>query len=513
MIKKMRCKKGGRLSMKKKLFIVTSLFVFAIAVFYLTIASTVLATSEDEVIIKGVYIDTIDIGGMSASEAKRAVQDYIDNLKSRTITVQVQDHSESVTLEELGYDSKDNNYIDEALKLGKSGNLIKRYKEIKDTEQNSQVYKLEFQMNDDKLKEFVKNKCSQYDVPAVDASVSRKNGAFIYTDESIGSKVDVEKTIAEIKKALFENWNQKDANVKAVVVEDDPKYTREMVEKCKTLLGTFSTSFTSSTQDRAGNVANGARLINNTVLYPGDVFSAYDKLSPFTTDNGYYTAGAYSNGKVIDSIGGGACQVTTTLYNAVLFSELEIVERSSHSMTISYADLSRDAAIAGTWKDLKFKNNTDAPILIEGYTVGRTITFKVWGYETRDTASRKVKFETVVLEEKKPGDDVITKDPTKPVTFREVTQSAHIGYVAELYKVVYENGEEVSRTKVNRSIYNASPRFITIGTKKEKKKTPEKQTVDENSDQSTTVTPTVTPSVTPTAENTENTEESNTVED
>jgi vancomycin resistance protein YoaR len=81
---------------------------------------------------------------------------------------------------------------------------------------------------------------------------------------------------------------------------------------------------------------------------------------------------------VVDSIGGGACQVTTTLYNAVLLAELEIVERAAHSMTISYADLGRDAAIAGTWKDLKFKNDKDVPVLVEVYTSGRTITFNIW---------------------------------------------------------------------------------------------------------------------------------------
>ena len=261
----------------------------------------------------------------------------------------------------------------------------------------------------------------------------------------------------------------------AVIEDDQPKYTREMVEKCNTKLGTFSTTYTTSSADRAGNLANGAHLINNTVLYPGDVFSAYKKLTPFTTDNGYFEAGAYSNGKVIDSIGGGACQVTTTLYNAVLLSELEVVERQPHSMTISYVDLSRDSAIAGTWKDLKFENNTDSPILIEAYTSGRTITFNIWGRETRDTKNRTIKYETVVLDEKAPGKEVVTKDPTKPTTYTLTTQSAHTGYVAELYKIVYENGVEVSRTRINKSIYNSSPRYVTIGTKKVEEEKPPKE--------------------------------------
>ena len=93
------------------------------------------------------------------------------------------------------------------------------------------------------------------------------------------------------------------------------------------------------------------------VLYPGDTFSAYEVVSPFTEENGYYMAGSYLNGKVVDSLGGGICQVSTTLYNAVLLAELEIVERAPHSMIVNYVEPSSDAAIAGTYKDFKFKND------------------------------------------------------------------------------------------------------------------------------------------------------------
>lgn len=453
--------------MTKKKFMVLTMILFAFCLFSTTMNTKVFAESEDDVITKGVFIDSIDIGGMTADEAKQAVKDYVDNLKSKKVVVSVDEDKETITLDDLEYNYKDNNYIEEALVIGKSGNLIKRYKELKDTEESNLVYKLEFSVNDDKIKKFVKKKLSDYDIKAENATVKRVNGEFQYTDHKIGRKVEVDQTVETIKNAIFNNWNQQDLELAAVVVDDNPKYTKEMVEKCNTVLGTFSTTYTTSSADRAGNLANGARLINNTVLYPGDVFSAYEKLTPFTTENGYFEAGAYANGKVVDSIGGGACQVTTTLYNSVLLSELEIVERSAHSMTIGYVDLSRDAAIAGTWKDLKFKNNSDSPILIEAYTYDRTITFNVWGNETRDTKSRKIKFETVILDEKQPGKDVITEDKTKPTSYVVTTQAAHIGYTAELYKIVYEDGVEVSRTRVNKSIYNPSPRYITVGTKVE----------------------------------------------
>jgi vancomycin resistance protein YoaR len=325
----------------------------------------------------------------------------------------------------------------------------------------------------------------------VNASVTRKKGEFVYTDHIVGSKVNVEQTTLLIKEAI-NNWNRQDIIVNAVLEDELPIYTKEILEKCNTVLGTYSTEFTDSAEGRAANLANGARLINNAVIYPGEVFSSYEYLTPFTAKNGYYVAGAYLQGKIIDSVGGGACQVTTTLYNAILASELEVVERQPHSMTISYVDLSRDAAIAGTYKDFKFKNNTDVPILVEATTVGRKITFKIWGNETRDTKDRRIEYVTVVLSETPPPADVITKDKTQLTTYKKVTQSAHTGYKAELYKVIYENDVEVSRTLVNKSNYSAAPRYITVGTKeieveeekpkKDPKKDPKEDATSDNTE-------------------------------
>lgn len=450
--------------MAKLKILLATILLFAICLIPNASAKYVMAASEDEVVTKGVYIDSIHIGGMTVKEAEQTVKDYVSNLQSKTITVNIDGNNEMITLGDLNYHYEKNNYIEEALEIGRYGNLIKRYKELKDIEDSNLIYKLNFTIDDEKLTEFIDTKGSQYNIPAVNATVSRVGGQFVYTNESKGRKLEAKETIASIKAAIFDTWNQENITITATVTDDEPLYTRALVERTNTKIGSFSTTYTNSSEDRAGNLANGARLINNTVLYPGDVFSAYEKLTPFTTANGYFEAGAYDNGKVVDSIGGGACQVTTTLYNAILLAELEVVERASHSMTISYADLSRDAAIAGTWKDLKFKNNMDVPVIIEVYTSGRTITFNIWGEEARDTANRKIKFESVTLSEKEPGPDVVTEDPTKPVSYRETTQAPHTGYTAELYKIVYENGVEVSRTRVNKSTYNASPRYITVGT-------------------------------------------------
>lgn len=435
------------------------------------------AAENDKTITKGVFIDEVDVSNMTEAEAKAAVEGFVEKLRSKEIAIMVGEHTVYTTLGELGYTYEKNDNIKEALSLGLAGNLIKRYKDLKDIEQGSKIYPLTFTMDETKLNDLITNQLGQYNIEPVNATVKRENGKFIYTDHIVGKKVDVVETSEVIKNLIFNNWNRTDIVTQAIMEDDIPIYTREVVEQCNTLLGTFTTEYASSAEGRAANLANGARLINNAVLYPGDVFSGYEYLTPFTVENGYYEAGAYLQGKVIDSIGGGACQVTTTLYNAVLNSELEVVERQAHSMTISYVDLSRDAAIAGTYKDLKFKNNTNVPILIEAFTKGRRITFNIWGNESRDTKKRRVEYVTVVLSETPPPADVIEKDPTQPTTYKKVTQSAHTGYKTELYKVIFENDKEVSRTLVNKSSYAPAPRYITVGTKevKEEPKKPVKK--------------------------------------
>jgi vancomycin resistance protein YoaR len=454
--------------MKKNKFFVISAVILIVGLLTVGFSINAFATVKDGVICEGVFIDTVDVSGMTANEAKKAVGSYVDSLKKKIVTIKVGKNEETITLEELGYNVKENDYIEQAFNVGRSGNVIKRYKEIQDTKNDNLVFTLDFTFDDTKVQTFVKETLSQYNKKSKNATITRKNGGFVVTNHKVGRKVAVNETKEKIINSILNDWNQEDIKLDAVVNDAEPKYTKELLERCNTLLGTYTTNYATSSPSRAANLANGAKLINGTVLYPGEVFSAYEHLNPFTIDNGYETAGAYSQGKVIDSIGGGVCQVSSTLFNAILYSELEVVERSPHSMSVSYVPLSRDAAIAGTYKDFKFKNNTEVPIYIEAYTQGRSIIFNVYGEETRDPG-REVEYETKVLDEIAPPEDEITEDKTKPTSFKEVTQDAHIGYKAELYKIVKQDGKEISRELINSSSYAAAPKYVTVGTKEDKK--------------------------------------------
>ncbi len=199
-------------------------------------------------------------------------------------------------------------------------------------------------------------------------------------------------------------------------------------------------------------------------MYPGEEFSVYDAISPMDAENGYELAGSYENGTTVQTYGGGVCQVSTTLYNAVIRAELEVTERYAHSMIVNYVKPSSDAAIAGTSKNLKFKNNQKAPVYIEGYTSGGVLYFTVYGQETRDP-KREVIFESETTGTTEAG--VQFKATSAAVGSISKVQSAHQGKTAQLWKIVKVNGVEQSREVFNKSTYKASPTIYEVGTSSE----------------------------------------------
>lgn len=451
--------------MKKLVKYITSIFFMTFVLMLLIGPNTTYAEENEDTICNGVFIDTVDVSGLTVKEANQALIEHIGKLRNESFAIVVGDKSIIIKMADLDYTYEPNNHIKSAIGLGKSGNLIKRYKDNKDIEHGKKIYPLTYTYDENKLIKIIEEKAKKLETSPINASYTRKNGAFIYTDHVLGSRIDTEPTIASVIERL-DNWNRMGFVINAHMVEIEPEFTRSELEASKSVLGEYSTQYKSSSADRAANLANGAKLINNALLYPGDVFSSYDHLLPFSVDNGYYVAGSYNAGRVEQSIGGGACQVTTTLYNAVLFAELDIVERLAHSMTVSYVDLGFDAAIAEGSKNFQFKNNTDMPILIEAYSEDRKITFRIWGYETRDP-NRTIEFVNKVIKEISPSsNEKVTKDSSKPTSYKKVTQRAKKGYQVELYKVIYVNGEEIGRELVNKSYYHAEPAHVTVGTKK-----------------------------------------------
>lgn len=419
-------------------------------------------TKETDTIPQRVYFGDISVGGMTQEEAKAAVEEYVEELQSEIVTLQAGKNTVQVPVAQMGLSWGNEEIVTEAVGLGKSGNLITRYKAMKDLENEDKVYELAFQVDKDKVETMLENNSEVLNTEAVNAGLTRENNQFNIIPGSQGVTVNIAESVEVLEKYFSLEWEGGSGTVEIVADVVDPKGTEEELSKVKDLLGGFNTSYASSGAGRSKNVENGANKINGSVIYPGDSFSVYEAVSPFEPENGYELAGSYENGTTVETYGGGICQVSTTLYNAVIRAELEVTERFNHSMIVSYVDPSADAAIAGTYKDLKFVNNTKAPIYIEGYTSGRSLYFNIFGEETRDP-NRQVSFVSETLSTTEPGTQY-QASPGNPIGYMSQVQSSHTGYTAQLWKVVTVNGVEQSREVFNKSTYKASPRIVAVGT-------------------------------------------------
>ncbi|MEQ2578543.1 VanW family protein [Hominiventricola aquisgranensis] len=435
-----------------------------LAICLLAMASSMTVCAAGETILKGVSIDKLDVSGMTREEALAALESYEKNLGGQSIKLGIGDNVIEAKLSDLGVTFDNEDLVDEAIGVGHAGNIVKRYKDQKDLQHSGKTFPLSWQTNEDTVRTYVENNCTKYDKKAQNASLTRENGAFNFVAGTEGLELNVDSAVRTISDYLENSWTSDNTEVLNLEIQvTEPEGSAEELANIKDLLGSFTTSFSTSGSNRCKNVSSGASHINGTVLYPGEEFSAYETVSPFTEANGYAMAGSYLNGEVVDSMGGGICQVSTTLYNAVLRAELNVTERSPHSMTVHYVDLSEDAAIAGTYKDFKFVNSTEYPIYIEGYTTSdKKITFNIYGKETRDK-NRTISFESQMVSET-PATTILQEDAGQGIGYKAVSSKGSSGYVAELYKIVKVNGVETDRIKVNKSTYKGTNRVVTYGT-------------------------------------------------
>lgn len=450
---------GGKNKILAGIFIIGCIVIAGVAITVNVVSRA--SSSDDNVMYKGVEIDGVNVGGMTEEEAEKAINSHTSSMLNRPVKIIINDNAVDTTFGELGFSYDGNSHVPEAFKVGKSGNFIERA--FGSVSKKDLVYSLNYTFDKDMAEKFVKEKCTVFNARAKNSRLKyKKNGKFKATKDRTGVKLNVQETVGKIVEAIDGNVTDQSVEIEAVIKITEPKYTHKIMSKCKDLIGTYSTSYSTSTAARANNVQTAAKYINGTILYPGKVFSTVKVIKDRTEENGYQSAPEYSSGKVVDGIGGGVCQVSTTLYNAVLNAELEIVERSPHSMVVAYVAVSRDAAISGNYKDFKFKNNTDVPIYIKADASGGTLSFKIYGEETRPK-NRKIEFVPEILETIQPGADIITENKSLPSSYRAVTQSAHVGYRAKLWKVIYINGKEKGRKELNTSTYNAEPQYVTIG--------------------------------------------------
>lgn len=450
------------MKMSKKISLLAATLALSAAMF--CPSDNVYAEVESEPRIShGVYIGAVDVGGMNEAEAISAVENYVNGLMDDEFQLKGANGEVSISGEEMGLTADVENAVEEALGVCRKGNLIQRFKDAKDLETTNVVIHMGLEVDKQKTAQFIYEKKGSLDIKAKDNGLSLANGVFSYVEGQLGEEVDIVSSVYAINDFFGEQWDGSSTEIALVTTVLEPRGTREELARIKDVMGSYNTDFSSSSAGRAQNVKNGCQKINGTIVYPGEEFSVYQVVSPFTQDNGYELAGAYANGTTIESFGGGICQVATTLYNALIRAEINVTMRYNHSMTVSYVKPSEDAAIAGTYKDLRFENNFDFPIYIEGYCSGGKLYFNIYGEETRPS-NRKVTFQSEVVSETE-AEVQFKLASDQPAGYYKVEQSSHDGCYAKLWKIVTVDGVVESKEQMNTSNYKMSPKIITVGIK------------------------------------------------
>ena len=277
--------------------------------------------------------------------------------------------------------------------------------------------------------------------------------------------IDFDISMEEAKKLLEENKEEYVIPLKIT----KPDITTDEIgsEGFPDLLGTYKTYYNSSNKDRTTNLRLASNKIDGTVLMPGETFSYNKVVGERTIAAGYKEAPIYAGGKVVDGIGGGICQVSSTLYNAVIFANLDIVSRTNHRFVPSYVTAGRDATVVYGSIDFKFKNTRKYPIKIESSVSGGVAKVSIYGM--KEEKEYDVKIETKITGSI-PTKTVYEEDSTLPAGKEKVVQKGHKGTYSEAYKVVYYNGKVVSRTLLSKDKYSAMETIIKRGTKKKKEK-------------------------------------------
>jgi len=369
------------------LFAVFILIAGVSAALHINIYKAGSSFDKENKMVDSAVIDNVSVGGLTYGDAENKIVSHIEEKLSKKITVKVGDKTFEATYKDLGLDYNIDIALEKAYKFGRSGNVFKDLLAIKgvglySVELNEAIYK-------DTITSYVNFIISKLNSNSKDATIAKGNNGFVITKEQNGLAINKKRSEEILYDAIF----YKEKVVDLPVVVEKARITSEELSKIDKRLNTYTTRYNPGKVNRTHNLSRAANSINGTVVMPGDIFSYNRIVGPRNEKLGYKNAIIYENGQQIEGMGGGICQVSSTLFNSVLLSGLEIVQRGNHSLKVAYVPSGRDAMVSYGNQDFKFRNNTKYPIVVFTRVGSGTLTIETWG---NSSAYKKCKIDTKV---------------------------------------------------------------------------------------------------------------------
>ena len=519
-------KTGSKPTKRIKKIIVSIILVAIIALVFSTVFA--LTNINNEKIISGVTIKGIEVSGLTKEEAIAKMETTYAQKKENNIMLQYQDFESELnpTLMEINYDIA--NAVDEAYSIGRNGNIFSNNYHILGTLIGKRDIDVNMTMNEESTKQTINDIGANLPGIMVESSYSVEEDKLIITRGKEGIVVDTDTLLVEVKNMLndiHETENVIEIPVETKIPQEididkihseiyqeakDAYYTKDPftvypevegidfdVEQAKAMiaeevkdeyvidliitkpnvtidqigteafpdqLATFTTRYNAGDRDRTTNLVLACQKINGKVLMPGEIFSYNETLGPRTYSAGYRDAKVYESGQVVDGIGGGICQISSTLYNAALMSDMKIIERRNHQFVTSYVGAGRDATVVYGSTDFRFKNTRTYPIRIVASAKSGVATVSIFGIKEADreyTYSFSTKtISTIPYTTKYVEDSSLA--PGKEV----VKQKGANGLVTQTYMTKMLNGKVVSTELLSKDTYSAMQKIIRRGVTK-----------------------------------------------
>ncbi len=523
---------------KNKILLIILLVILFISIVIFSVIFSFLNINNEN-IISGVSINGIDVSGLSMQNAKKRLENVFSEKINKEIKVIYGEYESTInpTLIEAKFNIDKS--VEEAYKVGRSGNIITNNYSILFTIIGKKDIKTELTINEEDAKEIIKDisislpgaivensyyieddnliitkgkegltinedklmkliydelnnnisegyielpvtskKPNDIDIQKIHDEIYKEKKNAYYTENPFKIYPEVEGIDFDVNVAKEQLKEEKDEYIiKLTITKPEITINKIGTEAFPDVLSTFTTKYDRTNINRTTNLQLAINKINGIVILPGDEFSYNKVVGERTIAAGYKEAKVYSNGEVVDGLGGGICQISSTLYNTALLANLEITSRRNHQFVTSYLPAGRDATVVYGSQDFKFKNNRTYPIKIEASLNSGIVRISLHGLKEEKEYS--VTFETKTISaipyKTKYIDDSSLEEGTE-----KVKQKGTNGLVTETYKILNYNGAVVSKTLLSKDTYNAMQKVVLRGTKKVKK--PE-ENKDKNKDE------------------------------
>lgn len=344
------------------------------------------------VIAKNIFVEGIDVSNLTKEEAINYVN---ENVILGELQLNYNGETNVISPDEIDLKYNTSEVVDEAYHYTKTDSYFENVKRFFDLNKNSKNLEIKSLYNENKLSEKIQNISDSINVDMKNAKVYiSDSGNISVSSATIGKELDIASTKESIYDAI-KNKDYKSIDLKVNIKE--PKISTEAVKSVNTLLAEFSTKFSTKDSNRVTNVVLSAKATSDVLLMPGEEFSYNNLTGKRTTSNGYKDAPVIINGKLEQDVGGGVCQVSSTLFNSVLYSGLDVTSRRNHSLKSSYVSIGRDAMVSDGGSDFRFKNPYSHPVYIKNTVSNGVITSKIYG-NTSDKKNISIKVEPYTTE-------------------------------------------------------------------------------------------------------------------